>query len=551
MDISDRLFALPPADAAKVEARLAALPAGVRALIERAGSLLAGSNPSAAQSVLAQALAVAPDQPDALRLQGLLQARGGNAAAAVDGFEQALRAAPDDAMGYWQYARMREETGDIGAALALRRRAVQNLPESPAAWSDLGDHLYRHQNIEAALAPLERAVELAANFAPALFKLGSAYVACGKTTEGAAMMRRALRCEPAFGAAWLGLVDAKTVSVTQHELAQMRELLADGSGINAGERTVIEFALAMACERTGNYGEAWKRLVNANVRRKSELRPWSAEYFRERERKAMDLFAGPHASAAVNALGRHVIFIVGMPRSGTTLVEQILVSHPEVCGAGELPALPQVLTEESSRRKRRYPDWVTDANAEDWERLGRRYLELTAAFRREREFSTDKLPVNWRAIGAIRAMLPGAHVVVCRRDPIENCWSCFKQYFGQGWEFTYDIEDLATFWRGFDKAASYWARRAPQQVREQCYEALTKDPEREMRALLGFCGLPWDAGCLRFHESRRSVRTLSSAQVHLPMYKYRSTAARYGALLDPLRLALGLPAFNGGQSGRS
>ncbi|HKV66159.1 MAG TPA: sulfotransferase [Rhodanobacteraceae bacterium] len=551
MDINDRLFALPPADAAKIEARLAALPAGVRELIERAGSLLAGSNPFAAQSVLAQALAAAPDQPDALRLQGLLQARGGNAAAAFDRFEQALRAAPDDAMGYWQYARMREETGDIGAALALRQRAVENLPESPAAWSDLGDHLYRHQNIEAAFAPLERAVELAANFAPALFKLGSAYVACGKAAEGAAMMRRALRCEPAFGAAWLGLVDAKTVSVTQHELAQMRELLGAGSGINAGERTAIEFALAMACERTGNYGEAWQRLVNANVRRKNELRPWSPEYFRERERKAMDVYASPHASAAATALGQHVIFIVGMPRSGTTLVEQILVSHPEVCGAGELPALPQVLTEESSRRKQRYPDWVTDATAADWERLGRRYLELTAAFRRERGFSTDKLPVNWRAIGAIRAMLPGAHVVVCRRDPVENCWSCFKQYFGQGWEFTYDIEDLATFWRGFDQAASHWARRAPQQVREQSYEALTEEPEREMRALLEFCGLPWDAGCLRFHESRRSVRTLSSAQVHLPMYKYRSTAARYGALLDPLRLALGLPAFDGGQSGRS
>lgn len=541
MGISDRLFALPPADAAKVEARLAALPSGVRVLIERAGSLLAGANPLAAQSPLAQALAVAPDQPNALRLQALLQARAGNAAAAVEAFEKALRAAPDDAMGYWQYARVREDAGDIAAALALRRRAVEKLPESPAAWADLGDHLYRHENIEAALAPLERAVELAAEFAPALFKLGAAYVACGKVDAGAAMMRRALRHEPAFGAAWLGLVDAKTISITAEELARMRELLEGSSRIDPGERTAIEFALAMACERTGNHAEAWRRLVHANVRRKAELRPWSREHFLEREHRASEVFAAAHACAAAATLGQGVIFIVGMPRSGTTLVEQILAFHPKVCGAGELPALPQVLTEESSRRKCRYPDWVPDASAGDWERLGQRYLGLTAALRSVHPFSTDKLPVNWRAIGAIRAMLPGARIVVCRRDPLENCWSCFKQYFGRGWEFTYDIQDLATFWKGFDQAASYWVRRDPLQIREQRYEVMTEAPEREIRTLLDFCGLPWDARCLRFHESRRSIETLSAAQVRLPLYKHRSVAPDYGALLNPLRLALGLP----------
>jgi tetratricopeptide (TPR) repeat protein len=541
MGISDRLFALPPADAARVEARLAALPTGVRALIERAGSLLAGPNPLAAQSALAQALVVIPEQPDALRLQALLRVRTGNAAAATEGFEKALRAAPDDAMGYWQYARVREDAGDIAAALALRRRAVGKLPVSPAAWADLGDHLYRHESIEAALAPLERAVELAAEFAPALFKLGAAYVACGKVDAGAAMMRRALEHEPAFGVAWLGLVDVKTVSITPQELARMRELVDSPSRIDSGERTAIEFALAMACERAGSHAEAWQRLVHANARRKAELRPWSREHFLERERKAGEAFAAPHAQAATATLGQGVIFIVGMPRSGTTLVEQVLASHPEVRGGGELPALPQVLTEESSRRQRRYPDWVPDASVEDWERLGRRYLELTAALRSSSAFSTDKLPVNWRAIGAIRAMLPGARIIVCRRDPLENCWSCFKQYFGRGWEFTYDIQNLATFRKGFDQAASWWIRRAPLQIREQCYEAMTEAPEREIRELLGFCGLSWDAHCLRFHESRRSIETLSAAQVRLPMYKHRSVVPGYGALLNPLRVALGLP----------
>lgn len=541
MGISDRLFALPPADAAKVEARLAALPVAVRTLIGRAGELLAAADPTAARPLLAQALAVAPGQSDALRLQALAHARIGEMDAAADGFEQALHAAPDDAMAYWQYARMREEAGQVEAALALRRRAVECLPDSAAAWSDLGEHLYRHQSVEHALAPLERAVKLAPAFAPALFRLGNACVACGRVDEGAAMMRRALDLEPAFAAAWLGLVDAKTVPLTPQELSHMRGLLEDPAAIDPGERTAIEFALGMACERTGNLAEAWRLLVHANARRKAELRPWPRKQFVERERRAREVFDGPHACAATVALGQGMIFIVGMPRSGTTLVEQILASHPEVSAAGELPALPQALAEESRRRTRRYPDWVPDADPRDWERLGQRYLGLTAAARRGRPFATDKLPVNWRAIGAIRAMLPAARIVVCRRDPLENCWSCFKQYFGRGWEFTYDIGDLATFWKGFDAAVSHWAARDPRAIREQHYEALTASPESEMRGLLDFCGLAWNDRCLRFQEAPRAIRTLSAAQVRMPLHRRSSVADLYGAALDPLRAALGLP----------
>lgn len=543
MGVSDRIFALPPSDAAKVESRLAALPPRVRALIEQAGTALAGANAPDAKPLLTAALAAIPNQPDALRLYGLLLTSTGDLHAAAGFFEKALRASPDDAMGYWQYARALEQAGEIEAALLLRQRAIEHLPDSPAAWTDLGEHLFRHRSVEAAVSPLERAVNLAPDFAPALFKLGTTYIACGRVDDGVTMIRRALEREPGFGAAWLGLVDVKTAALTEQELAQMRALLNESSGIDAGERTAIEFALGAACERAGLHAEAWQRLVHANNRRKGELRPWAAGYFIERERRAEAVFVGPHASASTPTLGQHVIFVVGMPRSGTTLVEQILASHPEVCGAGELPALPQVLTEESSRRKCLYPDWVPHASAEDWERLGLRYLELTGAFRRERPFSTDKLPVNWRAIGAIRAMLPGARIVVCRRDPLENCWSCFKQYFGQGWEFTYDIEDLVTFWKGFDRAASRWLRDDPRRVHEQRYEVLTDAPEGEIRALLAFCGLPYDDACLNFHQSRNIVRTLSSAQVRLPMYKHRSVAPTYGPLLNPLRSALGLAAI--------
>ena len=544
MGVNDRIFEPPAADLAKINARLGGLPAPLPAWIRQAGDALAAGDLRVAQKVLANALARAPTQPDALRLYGLLLAQAGNLAAARANFEAALRVAPDDAMGYWQYAQVCEDAGDVTAAWRLREHAVQRLPDSPMAWADLGEHLTRHQQPDQALPALERATRLAPDYAPGQLTLGNALVSCGRAGEGAAAIRKAITLEPAFGAAWLSLVDIKTVRVTREETEHMRALLC-GAAIDESERTAIEFALGKAREDREQYGEAFGLLVDANARRKRELGSWDSAGFVAQEQRSENVFAAPHAVAGDVRLGEQAIFIVGMPRSGTTLIEQILASHGEVHGAGELGEMAQVLTEESSRRQRRYPAWVPDASAQDWQRLGRRYLELTARFRRERPRFTDKMPNNWRAMGAIRAMLPGARIVICRRDPLENCWSCFKQFFARGWEFTYDIDQLALFWKAFDRSASWWAGHDPGHVREQTYEALTENPEQEIRALLAFCGLPFDPACLAFHRARRNVHTLSAAQVRQPMHRHADITAAYGALLDPLRQALGIVPVGG------
>lgn len=549
MGLGDRLFEPPAEDADKVDGRLACLPPPLRQLIQRAGDALAADDVRNAQQALSSALAMAQDQPDVLRLYGLLLMRMGNLDAAFANFEAALRGAPDDAVTFWHYARACEDSGNINKAFDLRRRAIERLPRSPLAWADLGEHLFAHAEVKAALPALERAVQLAPRFAPGLLKLGNAYIACGRAEDGARLIRQAIEADLSFVPAWLALVDIKTIPLTAAEMDQMRDLASDDSSLLPGERVALQFALAVACEREGSFDEAWERLVEANALRKRELSPWDAERFRSQEGQADEMFSASHAHATDPQLGREVIFIVGMPRSGTTLVEQILASHSQVEGAGELATIPTVLTEESARRQQRYPEWVPDTSAQDWQRLGLRYLELTAHFRNRRPYSTDKLPSNWRALGAIRAMLPGAHIVVCRRDPLENCWSCFKQYFPEGWEFTNDLEQLGLFWRAFDRSAAQWAQRAPTHVRQQGYEALTERPDSEIRALLEFCGLPFDAACLRPHESRRSVRTLSAAQVREPMHESQTVAANYGVLLNPLRSALGLETITENASG--
>lgn len=533
------MFEPPTADLATINARLMRLPPPLADLIHRAGGALALNETATAQGLLARALAIAPGQPDVLRLYGLLLARLGNLPAAVANFEAAIRAAPDDAMGWWQYAQVREQAGDFAGALGLREQAVRAIPGSPLAWSDLGEHLSRHHHPEKALPALERAVALAPDYAPAQLKLGDVLVASGRIDEGAAAVRRAIASEPRFGAAWLALADIKTVAVDDAEVAQMRELLRS-DGLEAGEQTAIQFALAQACERRGEYGEAFELLRDANARRKAEVVTWDRESFRILMQQSEQVFAAPHATAGEPGLGEEVIFVAGLPRSGTTLVEQILAAHPDVHGAGELGALAQVLTEESARRQSRFPAWVPAAGPLDWRRLGRRYLELTAGVRGDRAKFTDKMPNNWQALGAIRAMLPGARIVICRRDPLENCWSCYRQYFASGWAFTCDFDDLGMFWRAFDKAASGWAARDPGSIREQGYESLTEEPEEQIRALLEFCGLPFDPACMAFHEAHRRVQTLSAAQVRQPLRRHQSVAVAYDGLLDPLRRALGL-----------
>lgn len=540
MGINDRLFAPPAADLAKLEARLRRLPVPVAMWIRRAGDALVADDVPAAQAVLANALSQAPGQPDVLRLYGLLLAKIGNFAAALANLDSALRAAPDDAMAYWQYAQVCEQAGESNAALQLRQQAVQHLPESPLAWADLGEYWLRQQRPERALEPLERATRLAPGYAPAQLKLGDALVACGRVIDGAEAMRRAIAAEPAFGAAWMGLVDLKTVPLTDAEAAQMRQLLGSKQ-VDEEERTAIGFALGQAYEDAGRVAEAYAVLVDANARRKRELPAWDAADFAARVQRAAEVFAAPHAVADDATLGSSALFVVGLPRSGTTLVEQILSSHPRVQGLGELGSLAQVLTEGSARRQQRYPDWVPDAAPRDWQQLGERYLELVAPFRDGRPCFTDKMPNNWRAIGAIRAMLPGARIVACMRDPLENCWSCFKQYFERGWEFTCDQDQLAAFWRAYEYTVTAWAARGPAAVLALDHDALARDPHAEIGRLLAFCGLPFDPACLAPHLNPRRVDTLSAFQVQQPIRKPVARAAMYGALLDPLRTALGIP----------
>lgn len=493
-----------------------------------------------AAAQLAPALETHPGHPEVLRLRaGILNLRG-DYPGARSAMERAVELRPMDALYHNTLGTVLATAGDYDAAIRALHRACELQPGLSSAWYNLGVMLTRCVRYEEAVEALQRAVELAPDNMDARALLGDMLRVGGQVQESATQYRRVLSEIPWAGMAWWGLADLRTGSLAADDIELMRAALRD-TRASDDDRVAIGFAMAKALDEQGRYSESLDQLKRANGI--ARLRQhWDAPAFSASIAAVDASFTPPPSGAVTPDLGREAIFIVGMPRSGTTLVEQILASHAQVEGAGELPDLPNVLAEESRGRREPFPRWVPKMQPAEWQRLGERYLERTAHWRRRRPIFTDKLPNNWMYLGAIQAMLPGAHIVVCRRDPLETCFSCYRQHFFNN-EYTRTPEDLAAFWRDFDRSTAHWIQVHPGHIYRHEYEALQKDPEAGIRELLEACGLPFDESCLRFHQTRRDVRSPSATQVRRPVDSDTARAQQYGALTDPFRATLGLPLF--------
>jgi Tfp pilus assembly protein PilF len=519
--MSSRLHGLQPAAAKLVVAAAQALEAG---------------RPDQASQWLGGVLASNPDHPEALRLEaGILSLRGQHAQA-VEVMRRAAMQRPDDALYHNTLGTVLADAGDFDGAIAALRRATQLQPEMATAWYNLGIILTRCVRYSEASDALRHAVKLAPQHALARAQLADALKVSGRTDEAAAEYRKVIAAQPWTGMAWWGLANIKTVRMQAADSDAIRMAIADARA-GDDDRIALGFALAKALDDQDRYAESFDALAQANAiaRRRTT---WNPAAFSAALREIEAAFTAVPIPA--HDLGREVIFVLGMPRSGTTLAEQILASHAQVEGAGELPDLPLLINAESRRRQLPFPGWVGAMQPADWQRLGCAYMERTAHWRQRKPVFIDKLPNNWIYIPAIRAMLPQARIVVCRRDPLETCLSCYRQHFA-GNDYTRTFDDLAAYWKEFDRSARQFAAAQPAHVYQHEYEQLIADPERSIRRLLEFCGLPFEENCLRFHETARDVRSPSAAQVREPL-RDSSRAARYGALLDPLREALERPA---------
>jgi len=509
-----------PAQNPLMDERLRGLPVRTTRLIRSARQAIENERVGEAEQLLARAQPFAGSHPEFLRLLGvthILQKRAGEAATVL---RRALDLQPSDPLIMVNLGTALREAGQLETATVLLRRACEIAPDLAAAWANLGAALAAHSETPEAQQAYQRALERDPDHIAARIGFANALKKSGQTREAAVEYRKVIAKQPRTIGAWLGLSNIKTVKLTGEELAQLQALFSDPA-VNEQNRLMIGFALVKPLEDHERFTEAFSVLcaVNAIKRRQVE---WDAARFSERVAAIARAFSTPSATAADPNQGSEVIFVVSLPQSASTLTKQILAAHPDVEGAKELTDLDAVIDEESKRRQRAFPDWVGDARPADWKRLGQRYLERTARWRQSRPRFTDKGLSNWQYIGAAMAMLPGARFVNCRRDPIETCFACFRQLFARGQAFTYDIGDLTAYWREYDHLMRYWHARYPHRVYDQVYENLLADPETQTRRLFDFCGLP-------FHQSGRVVRTADAAR-----------AQRYGALLAPLRRALGL-----------
>jgi Flp pilus assembly protein TadD len=504
-------------------------------LLSRVERALATGRIGEAERDIRGALALDPSDPRALRLHAALLQRQGRVADAVNALRRAATRAPDDPLTLNSLGIALAASGDSIGALDALRRAVERAPAIAAIRANLGKVLVDAEAFDEGVATLRAALADAPSLTHARFALAYAERVRGNFGAAETELRAILRENARDGDAWLALADLG-VAASARDVETMRAALAD-ERIAGRTRIALRFALARALESLSRHDEAWSCYIEANrdVRR---AEPWNAVAERDRCARIADAFEAS-ATSAPGGLGREIVFIVGLPRTGTTLVEQILASHPDVAAGGELGTLSAVLDAECRRRGTAIEAWAPHATSEDWERLGREYLARTASLRIARPRSTDKRPGNWHFLGAIRRMLPGARVVICRRDPVETALGCFVRLFAPGTQrFGYDLADIASYWRDFDATARRAIAHDGAAFREQYLEALVADAEGEIRALLAFAGLAFDPRCLRFSETERAVRTQSAVQVRGGVRASRSRAACYRDRIGPLRRAL-------------
>lgn len=520
--------------------RLQALPRDVLAVT----NLIAEGKILKAEALCRSFLQKHPRHVEAMRLLAEIGVQLGILDDAEFLLESAVDFEPDNVQVRLDYIQVLRKRQKFELALAQAQRLHEGAPDNPLFKSHYAIESMQTGSYDRALALFEEILESQPDDPLVLTSRGHALKTMGRHDEAVASYRRATDRKPDHGDAWYGLANLKTFKFLADETAAMEREEARGN-LTLADRIHLCFALGKAHEDAKRYGEAFAYYERGNALKCAQTR-YTPEHMEEE-------FAAQkrHCSRALldaRANGGHAahdpIFIVGLPRAGSTLLEQILASHSQVDGTLELPNILSLAHRLRGRNKLndrdRYPRILGEMSAADLEKLGAEYIETTRIHRAGAPFFTDKMPNNFRHIGLIKMILPNARIIDARREPMACCFSGFKQLFAEGQEFTYGLDEIGRYYRGYVDLMRHWDDVLPGEILRIEYEDVVADLESQVRRILDFCGLAFEAGCVDFHQTDRAVRTASSEQVRQPINSAGLEQWRhFEAHLDPLKAALG------------
>jgi tetratricopeptide (TPR) repeat protein len=512
--------------------------------VVRAGSLFSDGDFSAAEEMLRAFLCKAGDHVEAMRLLARIEHQRDMLDEAELLLEAALKLAPNYRAARLDYVRVlidrqkyenaREE---IDILLGLEPGNANYLSLKASAFAGLGEH-------EAAAGLYRQLLVSSPGSGDLHMALGHSLKAIGRQKQATECYQAAAASRPGFGDAYWSLANLKTYRFSDAEIAVMRAE-ESAAKTNVVDRCHLCFALGKAFEDRNEYGESWPYYERGNALKRAESR-YRAEIAETNTRLQIQVCTAQFftARSGFGVPDSDPIFIVGLPRSGSTLVEQILASHSQVEGTQELADIQRIVIDlqgsVSDLADPRYPGVLAELAPEDLQRFGARYMNDTRAYRTNRPFFIDKMPNNFRHIGLIHLMMPNAKIIDVRREPMACCFSNLKQLFATGQEFTYSIDDIARYYRTYLELMRHWDVALPGRVLRACYESLVDDLEGGVRNILGFCGLDFEPACVEFYKTDRSVRTPSSEQVRQPIFREGLSQWRnYERWLGPLNDALG------------
>lgn len=440
---------------------------------------------------------------------------------AIHNYQKAISIHPDFAEAHFNLSLIHKQQGKFSEAGECLRKAVKLQPNSSKFLNDFAAVQAELGELEDAIALYGRALEINPNFAEAHNNMANVFKELGEFDKAEANYNKAIAIDPDYAEPYRHKAHMKKYTDYGEDIQELETAYAK-PGISNTSKMHLAFALGKVFEDIGQYEKAFDFYSEGNALNRQSFN-FSSDDHGNFFKAIKDTFDGPlfDRRDITGCKDETPVFILGMPRSGTTLVEQILASHPEVYGAGELETLGLMISSYGAKKgEPNYPDCVEHFSAADFKQFGEEYVETLKKISPKSRFIINKLPDNYLYLGLIKLALPNAKIIHCTRSPEDTCLSIFRMFFpAAGHYYAYDQVELGRHYNFYHDLMAHWEAATPNFIHEACYEKMVGETEAQTRLLLDFCDLEWDDACLEFHKSKRPVKTASSEQVRKPVYK--------------------------------